>query len=267
MGEEKKLFSQEMREITRSIHNKSDTMVNAKLGVTMSDDSVWAEGLMVFYEIFKFLEEALERHKDSLIGDLLITGMERTVAFEQDLSHYLGQHWKKDYQVRPEVQNYLQHLRQVEEKEPYLLVAYIYHLYMGLFSGGQVLRAKKMISLSSVSTVTSEDGNSVTSYENTSIGSLKKQLKCAINEFADNIDIELRQEILEEGINVFKMNNTIIASVKGVNVVLKRRLLKLLIAVVLFIFMIILTWGYIRGGDDKNYSSETATEKIMSVEL
>ena len=40
----KKLFSQEMREITRSIHNKSDTMVNAKLGVTMSDDAVWAEG-------------------------------------------------------------------------------------------------------------------------------------------------------------------------------------------------------------------------------
>ena len=31
-------------------------------------------GLLVFYEIFKFLEEALERHKDSLIGDLLIPG-------------------------------------------------------------------------------------------------------------------------------------------------------------------------------------------------
>jgi len=267
MGEDKKLFSQEMREITRSIHNKSDTMVNAKLGVTMSDDSVWAEGLLVFYEIFKYLEEALERHKDSLIGDLLITGMERTVAFEEDLSHYLGQHWKKDYQVRPEVQNYLQHLRQLEDRQPYLLVAYIYHLYMGLFSGGQVLRAKKMISLSSVSTVTTEDGNSVTMYENISIGSLKKQLKCAINEFADNIDIELRQEILEEGINVFKLNNTIIASVKGVDIVLRRRMLKLLIAVILFIFMIILTWVYIRGEDVTDHPTQTTKEKIMSVEL
>lgn len=44
----KKLFSQEMREVTRSIHNKSDTMVNAKLGVTMSDDSVWAEGISFY---------------------------------------------------------------------------------------------------------------------------------------------------------------------------------------------------------------------------
>ena len=32
--------------------------------------------------------------------------------------------------------------RKVEDKNPYLLIAYIYHLYMGLFSGGQVLRAK-----------------------------------------------------------------------------------------------------------------------------
>jgi hypothetical protein len=34
----------EMREVTRTIHNRSDTLVNAKLGITLSDDSVWAEG-------------------------------------------------------------------------------------------------------------------------------------------------------------------------------------------------------------------------------
>ena len=33
------------------------------------------------------------------------------MAFEQDLSHYLGKQWKTDYVIRPEVQNYLQHLR------------------------------------------------------------------------------------------------------------------------------------------------------------
>ncbi len=32
--------------------------------------------------------------------------------------------------------------RQIEEENPYLLIAYIYYLYMGLFSGGQVLTAK-----------------------------------------------------------------------------------------------------------------------------
>ena len=43
-GAGKQLFSQRMRAATKNIHNTSDAMVNAKLGVTMSDDAVWAEG-------------------------------------------------------------------------------------------------------------------------------------------------------------------------------------------------------------------------------
>ena len=45
----KELFSQQMRAATRNIHNTSDALVNAKLGVTMSDDSVWAEGWFQFF--------------------------------------------------------------------------------------------------------------------------------------------------------------------------------------------------------------------------
>jgi len=226
------VFTQQMREITRSVHNTSDALVNAKLGVTMSDDSVWAEGLLVFYEIFKYLEASLERHKNSLIGDLLIPGMARTEAFEADLEHYIGVTWREGYKIRPEVQAYLTHLRCIEEKNPYLLIAYIYHLYMGLFSGGQVLRVKRMISLNGGSKG-ADTGNSVTSYGETSIGSMKKQLKTTLNELADSLDEDTRQMILEEGVNVFKLNNTIIASVQGINTVLRRRLFKLLIALVL----------------------------------
>jgi len=240
-------------------------MVNAKLGVTMSDDAVWAEGLLVFYEIFKFLEEALERHKDSLIGDLLIPGMTRTEAFETDLNHYLGEAWTDDYIVRPEVQNYLKHLRELEEKDPYLLIAYIYHLYMGLFSGGQVLRAKKFVSLSSVDK-SDLAGNSVTSYGELSIGTLKKDLKAAINSLADNLDQETRQAILEEGINVFKLNNTVIASVKGVDVVLRRRLLKMLIAAVLLL-LFILTLVFTTTSNNSNTVLEADTDNPKNTEL
>ena len=31
---------------TKQVHDTSDALVNAKLGVTMSDDSVWAEGAL-----------------------------------------------------------------------------------------------------------------------------------------------------------------------------------------------------------------------------
>ena len=46
-------FSVQLRKATKNIHDVSDALVNAKLGVTINDDSVWAEGLLVFYEVFK----------------------------------------------------------------------------------------------------------------------------------------------------------------------------------------------------------------------
>ena len=39
---------------------------------------------------------------------------------------------------RPSVVKYLHHLAVVQEEMPDLLIPYIYHLYMGLLSGGQV---------------------------------------------------------------------------------------------------------------------------------
>ena len=50
---DKHLFSVQLRKATKNIHDVSDALVNAKLGVTINDDSVWAEGLLVFYEVFK----------------------------------------------------------------------------------------------------------------------------------------------------------------------------------------------------------------------
>ena len=50
---DKQLFSVQLRKATKNIHDVSDALVNAKLGVTINDDSVWAEGLLVFYEVFK----------------------------------------------------------------------------------------------------------------------------------------------------------------------------------------------------------------------
>lgn len=233
MANSEKLFTQQMREATKGIHDVSDKIVNAKLGVTMSDDNVWAEGLLVFYEVIKFLEEALERHQDSLIGELLIPGMARKAAFEADIAYYYGADWAKDYVIRPEVEKYLEHLREIEDDNPYLLMAYVYHLYMGIFSGGQILRKTRLISLASLTgqKISEDDvpGNSVTSYGDLSLSSLKKKLKAAINEAAKELDEETKEAILKEGVNVFKLNNKVVASISGVDTVLRRRLLKLVL--------------------------------------
>jgi len=232
-ADKRTLFTQQMRAVTRNIHNISDHLVNAKLGVTMSDDSVWAEGLLVFYEIFAFLEQALANHSDSLLGDLLIPGLARKEALESDLSHYLGEDWKENYCVRPEVQQYLAHLGSLEKEQPYLLLPYVYHLYMALFSGGQVMLAKR-----SMLGGAGDTGGAVLYFGGVALGTLKKQMRSATNEVAEQLDEETREAILKESVEVFRMNNVIIGSVQGVDRVLKRRLLKMLIALVLCMLFI-----------------------------
>ena len=81
-------FVKQMRLRTRNIHDKSDALVNLKLGLTLSDDTVWSEGILTFTNIFLFLEKALSRNQDSLLGDLDIDGMRRTEAFVTDLKSF-----------------------------------------------------------------------------------------------------------------------------------------------------------------------------------
>merc|ERR1712203_814954 len=103
--------------------------------------------------------------------------------------------------------------------------------------------AKRMLSLSSIAGSKEEDeggekpGYNVTSYGDIPIGSLKRQLKKAMNELAENLDEDTREKILVESVKVFELNNVIIGSVKGVDRVLKR-LVKLLIAVILLLLFV-----------------------------
>ena len=44
-------LARRLRESTKEIHDTSDKLVNLKLGVAMSDDKVWANGLLVFAKL------------------------------------------------------------------------------------------------------------------------------------------------------------------------------------------------------------------------
>ena len=126
-------FVKLMRQRTKNIHDRSDALVNLKLGLTLSDETIWSEGILTFTNIFLFLEEALDRNSDSLLGDLDVDGLRRTKAFEKDLESFYGEKWHyklNEMKDTPAVQNYISHLKHVESENPYLLSAYIYHLYM-----------------------------------------------------------------------------------------------------------------------------------------
>ena len=194
----------------------------------MTDDAVWAEGLLTFYEIFKFLEEAMDRLSHTLIGELDIKGMRRTKAFEEDLQFFYGKEWlENEYQPNNEVTAYLEYLRTLESEDPHMLAAYIYHLYVGLFSGGQILRRKRSLEASLRLRKGNESGNgeSVTDLFDISIHKLKKQMMEATEHIAESVGEEDRRKLIEESKHVFRMNNKIIRAVKGIDRVILRKLM------------------------------------------
>lgn len=66
----------------------------------LMDNAVWADGLLVFYEVFRYLEGAMMRLENTKVGLLKIPGLERTKAFEKDLEYYLGTNWTVNYTPR-----------------------------------------------------------------------------------------------------------------------------------------------------------------------
>ncbi|XP_046400685.1 heme oxygenase 2 [Ischnura elegans] len=218
-------FTKQMRKATREIHDVSDALVNAKLAVALSNDSVWAEGLLIFYEVFRYLEEAMDRLKDTHIGDLKFDGMRRTEGFKEDLDYYLGENWTETYAPRESVMKYLMHLRELESNDPDMLMAYIFHLYMGLLSGGQILRKKRQLVSRYLPFFSSNSrGDKVTEFGEASILSLKKQMNTAMNDIAQSLSDEQREKLIEESKMVFELNNQIIRTVRGTNRVVIKKL-------------------------------------------
>ncbi|XP_072946454.1 uncharacterized protein Ho [Epargyreus clarus] len=234
------LFTTRMRKATRKIHSVSDALVNAKFAISLTDETVWGGGLFVFYHIFAFLEDAKQRLNmadfDKLFVDKVLF---RKHAFEEDLKHYLGEDW----QAIPKsaaLENYLQHLHDLERDNPQLLMAYVYHLYLGLLSGGQILaRKRKMFGDKTPQDETYVD--KVTDFSDVDIGKLKNNFRAAMNSIAEHMTVEEQEAFIEESNQVFLMNNLIVNSVAGQNQVLYNLFYKTS-AVALFIVGIILAY-------------------------
>lgn len=159
----------------------------------------------------------------------------RTQQFEKDLEFFKGSDWQKTYKVRPSVQQYLNHLNAINERNPLLLIAYVYHMYMGLLSGGQILSKKRKIANKFLSSFRekredseeTEPGTNLTSFPDKSIVELKNNMRHVIDEFTKDFDEELRHELIEESKKVFELNNEVIKSVEGVSAQLQKNAMSL----------------------------------------
>lgn len=249
-------YTKELRAATNDVHRLTDVLVNAKFTFALSDDSVWADGLLSFYEIFKFFE-------DNLPPSLLPVELHRRASFEKDFAHFWGADWKRNYEIRPCVQKYIEHLEQVNARNQILLFAYAYQMYMALMSGGQLLQKKRMIARKlwpgSDSTAANDESADMPSSSNTDdnidlmsrpmpaqvcfcppgcaatyfpekIDILKGKLRHILNQHYATFDEKMKADFIRESRNVFLYNSDVVRNVKGVN----RSLLRRLMMVVLF---------------------------------
>lgn len=129
-------------------------------------------------------------------------------------------------------------------------IAYVYHLCMGLLSGGQILSKKRRLANKFMNSFKEqrvvddevEPGCQLTSFPNKSILELKNNFRKTIDDFAADFDESLRQQLIEESKKVFELNNTIINSVEGVGAQLRKNFYNvagyaLLVALSVYLFI------------------------------
>lgn len=188
--------------------------------------------MLVFYEVFKYLE-------NNVPEALLPTAYHRTSSFEADLDFYLTKEWRKDYEPREEVKRYIDHLESIKAKNPTLLFAYVYHLYMGLLSGGQILQKKRTLAGKWGKVDESNEGRMVTAYPpGQSIAEMKSKMRALVDEMAEEWTDEFKSEFIRECKFVFELNNRVVRTIKSADSVGRKRL-AFIIGLVIIVWMLI----------------------------
>lgn len=148
-GAEPMPLTERMRKGTRTVHDKSDRLVNLKLGLVLTSRALYGEAIALFAPIYERIETILERHSaHPHLGKLepFLPTLRRAAGFEADLRFYLSPEQLAAVKVRqargepPELAAYLARLDELEKDDPVLLLCYAYHMYMAIFAGGFQIR-------------------------------------------------------------------------------------------------------------------------------
>jgi heme oxygenase len=143
------LLTERMRKGTATVHDKSDRLVNLKLGLVLTSRTLYGEAIALFAPVYERIEEILSRQAaHPQLGKLqpFLPTLRRAAGFEADLSFYLNPEQLASLKARqangdpPELAAYLARLDELEKEDPVVLLAYAYHMYMAIFAGGFQIR-------------------------------------------------------------------------------------------------------------------------------
>ncbi|GIL95965.1 hypothetical protein Vretimale_1883 [Volvox reticuliferus] len=238
----------------KSIHNLSDSLVNAKLVALLTDRQLYARALSRFYYVFASLEQALDEalkngDKDvETFKSLFKEGsIYRTAAFRADLENLLGANWEVACSSKSiPLKEYEHHLALLASTQPRLLLAHSYTQHLAIAAGGQAVRriVRKHLAL--------PEGVCTTAFEfkGESSNTLKTKFKSVFDEWGRGLSEEAVQELTAEHLTAFQYNNAIIrtfpipssAVVKGVLCITPRPVVLVALALVALLVALIIPW-------------------------
>lgn len=208
-GGDRPPLSQRMRERTAEVHSAADAAINLRLAGALTDRERWGRALATFYVVLDHLERLAFEHRaaSSGLAAYPLDEMRRAPGFVKDLAFYLGPAWRDRLPDTPGLTAYLAHLDALAAEDPLLLLPFLYHLHLGILSGGQLLArtARRAMRLPA------KEGTEFCALPKGALaaGPLKRRIKGAVD--ALELDEASREKFLAQSVEVFRLNNRIVA--------------------------------------------------------
>jgi len=134
-------LSIELKEGTKESHSAAENtkFVAAFLRGVLNPEE-YRKLLANFYFVYSAMEEAISSTEDSKVKAIRSESLERKEAIAKDLKYYYGYNWEETIKPSEPCNTYVYRIKEIAEKDPYLLIAHHYTRYIGDLSGGQILK-------------------------------------------------------------------------------------------------------------------------------
>ena len=114
--------------------------------ILLNTDYLYISGCRLFlsqlYFLYEALEAGLDHHKDHPIVGPVLFGQEvfRLPNIKEDLTFFHGDDWRSHISCLDSTKEYADHISEITQTNPQLLIADAYVRYQGDLSGGQILK-------------------------------------------------------------------------------------------------------------------------------
>lgn len=249
---------------TKVLHEKNNKLASLKMVIALRSGHIWREYVRTFYWLFLSFEEEVRKIRHSGSGHLSAAFeavhdplLLRTQKIRQDLAFYYdGDKSVYEHCNSAEGRAYMAHIRDIAERSPVRLMAYLSVMYLGLFAGGQIIRSKivkrtgfypSKPGLTHAEVI--EQGTNIFQFDTENTTDLKKTHRARFDRVClEYLNQDEQNEICEEAKEIFIRNERLIASVNvpstGVMILQTFRTLFLtaLVLILLSIYIFIFHW-------------------------